>query len=344
MASENGTNDDGHGNTNRWKTWGEDVYERVHRVIGNQVGNRDNAHYLPALAKKVMKDIEHFPLWSCVVRDKFGYGRVPASSAPVESEFNKLKTHVLRNETLPMRVDSFLDVHIKYTGGRAKILGAKLVEDEQSEKNLSEMVDTCNELPECLVTNTNTDLEKDDDDQDYRTEQQPVNSVSTKVQCPACANNDKPGGAHRCVICNVPVHALDSCSKAVNDSDEGYGQGRLCLSCHSAKSVDFILASRHEDEWGGEVAAEKTKNKQKTAKYLGMQKHKIKEQLHFGQNKKLLIMKNGSHGTLRAQTVDGKKVYVIHTCPFDSIYQVILAAFCDRPDLRRMVSIFLAKH
>lgn len=312
------------------------IENRVHEIIGDQIGNRDNAQYLPPLAAKLMKDIGHFPLWSCVVRDKFGYGRVPASSAAVESEFNKLKTLLLRNETLPMRVDDFLDVHIKYTTGRAKILGAKLREIEQPQENCTEMADNCNRSFE---ENNNVDPEQDA--HQCRVEEEAVNIAAKKVQCPACQNGDLPSGAHKCVICNTAVHALDCCSKAADDADEGYGQKRVCLSCYSAKSTDMILATRHEEGWGGELAErDRPSKKQKPAKYLGLQKHKVKEQLHFGQNKKLLTIKNGSHQSLHAQTIDGKKVYVIFTCPFDSLYQVVLAALCDRSDLRRMVSKF----
>lgn len=37
-------------------------------------------------------------MWSCLVRDHFGYGEVPASSANVESDFNNIKTVFLEKK------------------------------------------------------------------------------------------------------------------------------------------------------------------------------------------------------------------------------------------------------
>lgn len=55
--------------------------------------------------------------------DKFGYGRVPASSAPVESEFNKLKNLVINNS---LKVDKFVEERIKYLIGRIIIADANI--------------------------------------------------------------------------------------------------------------------------------------------------------------------------------------------------------------------------
>jgi len=61
---------------------------RSRKCVLHIVGDRDNAHYFPLLAKRLLKDMTMFPLWSNVCRDDFGYGRISASSAVVEGEFN----------------------------------------------------------------------------------------------------------------------------------------------------------------------------------------------------------------------------------------------------------------
>lgn len=71
-------------------------------------GKGGNAHLATEFAERLMVDLVWLPIWSCVVRDKFGYGRIPATSAQVESEFNKIKNLLLKDETLPMRVDKFI--------------------------------------------------------------------------------------------------------------------------------------------------------------------------------------------------------------------------------------------
>lgn len=54
-----------------------------------------NAHFAPHIAIKLLRNISTIVLWSNTYTEKFGYGRIPASSASVESKFNKLKTLVI---------------------------------------------------------------------------------------------------------------------------------------------------------------------------------------------------------------------------------------------------------
>ncbi|CAL1671883.1 unnamed protein product [Lasius platythorax] len=76
--------------SNWWLKWGEKINSEIQNSI-SQNGTRANAHYAPHIATKLLRDIGTIVLWSNIYTDKFGYGRIPASSAPVESEFNKLK-------------------------------------------------------------------------------------------------------------------------------------------------------------------------------------------------------------------------------------------------------------
>lgn len=98
--------------TNSWYQWATLIDKKVQIKI-NVIGNRENAHYMPAFANKLIDDMKFFPSWSCVCRDKFGYGRIPASSASVEGEFNIIKNIFLKNETTPMRADVFVIKHVK---------------------------------------------------------------------------------------------------------------------------------------------------------------------------------------------------------------------------------------
>lgn len=57
-------------------------------------------------------------LWSCIVRNKFGYGRVPTTSTHVELEFNKPKNLLLPSELLKMRLGVFIDFHVKHLNSK----------------------------------------------------------------------------------------------------------------------------------------------------------------------------------------------------------------------------------
>lgn len=77
---------------NMWAAWGAEINAEV-ISLSDECGDRENAHYYPQLAKRLLKDIQLLPLWSSISRNQFGYGRIPASSAPVEGEFNKIKNN-----------------------------------------------------------------------------------------------------------------------------------------------------------------------------------------------------------------------------------------------------------
>lgn len=71
--------DDENVTSNFWHSWGKDIDLEVKKGLVGHTGDRDNAHYSPKFADRLLNDIRSFPLWSCVCRDRFGYGRVPAS-------------------------------------------------------------------------------------------------------------------------------------------------------------------------------------------------------------------------------------------------------------------------
>jgi len=94
-------------NFNKWNQWAKDIDDEVQKKIADNEGDRENAHFMPAFANRLIKDIKLIPMWSCICRDKFGYGRIPASSASVESDFNMVKNIFLKTEQTPMHVDEF---------------------------------------------------------------------------------------------------------------------------------------------------------------------------------------------------------------------------------------------
>ena len=88
----------------------------------------DLVQFLPHLADRLVKDIGWLPLWSCVCRDVFGYGRVPASSAPVGSDFNDVKTRCFATGSLPLRADEVIVKHTNYLSVKLKIVDAAVVD------------------------------------------------------------------------------------------------------------------------------------------------------------------------------------------------------------------------
>lgn len=291
---------------NDWSAWGIGINKDVEHNL-HEVCDRDNAHYFPHLAERLLKDINMFPLWANVCRDDFGYGRVPASSAPVEGEFNKLKNNILKNYNFPIRVDEFLKIHLDFLHGKLKIVDAE-------EKSVT--------LPSNKINENEYDLNTD-------------TSQKMNLKCSACANNETPSGAHICVICNVAVHALQEYSLPYEE--EGYGQKRICMSCASNKNAEKILATQEIENWRGLISNE---NKKRTAKYLGKNQRDIQDSLTWNKSIKLPIIKNGSAMELQTINIDETNYCLVNTCAFDSLLQIVLVALSDYKHFENTVQYF----
>lgn len=295
-----------------WSAWGAEIKNEIDNIL-MEVGDRDNAHYFPALAERLLKDINTFPLWSNVCRDDFGYGRVPASSAAVEGEFNKLKNNLLKNSRHSLRIDEFIKLHLDYLHGRIKLVDTK----ERSASPSDKSIDISNRDKEIENITINSSL----------------NDVQSQIKiCSACANGDKPSGAHVCIICKLAVHAIENCSVAYGE--EGYGQERICTSCFD--SSHKILASQEIENWRGLNSHKKIR----TARYLGDNQCNIKDSLTWNRCTKLPIIKNGSTMTLHAIKLNNNNYCLTHTCAFDSLLQLVLVILSDYEHFQNEVNCF----
>jgi len=126
---------------NKWSQWAKDIDHEIQEKISDNEGNRENAHYMPAFADRLLKDIKLIPMWSCICRDKFGYRRIPASSASVESDFNIIKNNFLKTEQIPLRADDFVMKHIKFISGRTKLANVNL-QEKGTEDMIEQSMDT----------------------------------------------------------------------------------------------------------------------------------------------------------------------------------------------------------
>lgn len=70
--------------------------------------------------------MRYFTLWSCIDRGRLEYRGIPASSAVCKSEFENIKKVLLDRESLPIRLDDFLKLHVeKYITGHMNIFGSR---------------------------------------------------------------------------------------------------------------------------------------------------------------------------------------------------------------------------
>lgn len=74
----------------------------------------------------LLKDISLFPLWSNVLAAEFGVAGKNPSSACVEQVFRKIK-HTALSVKLPVRVDVFVQEHLKYLNGKIRQIDDAIV-------------------------------------------------------------------------------------------------------------------------------------------------------------------------------------------------------------------------
>ena len=125
--------------------WAKTIDDHVRAKLIKQKekgkGEDANAHFNIKLAEKLIHDCKTIPLWSCVVRDEFGFGRVPASSAPVESEFDQIRNHVFKGKSL-LRSDVFVTKHLEYIRNYNLIVSARnKVKEKEAEKEAEKEVE-----------------------------------------------------------------------------------------------------------------------------------------------------------------------------------------------------------
>lgn len=76
-------------------SWAASLKSEVQCILDKKEEEDLNPRVCYEFAARFLKELKTIHWWSCICRDSFGYGRVPPSSAVVESEFNIIKNHVI---------------------------------------------------------------------------------------------------------------------------------------------------------------------------------------------------------------------------------------------------------
>lgn len=287
---------------NLWTNWAKAIEKSVEMCLLE--GDRENAHYSPRYADWLIDHAEWLPLWSSIKRDEFGYGRIPATSASVESDFNHLKNRVLSDVTLPIRTDDFLQKHLKYLRGNMNIVNAS--------KNVN---NNCQVEKSLDITESSKDS---------------ISSDAQETNCPICAKGQYPSTAHFCVVCRKTVHLISQCSVPVRGEEEGYGQKRVCHGCQQLdhKALQSLISSQEEENWRG-LGQIRSKSRYLKRDFV---------QNEFIVDDKLTtlpIMKNGNTTELKAVRIKNKSISLTNTCGFDSVFQLSLCALQDSEAVRK---------
>jgi len=293
---------------NMYGEWANNIYRKLLNVLIDN-GDRANAHFYPSLIDRILRDIKWYPLWSCICVRKFGYGRIPASSSVVESEFNNIKCRLFAN-ALPTRADLFVFRHIDYINGRIKLVDAQSNNIPFKKENLKIIKKESNK-------------------------EQPLSVNETPLGadiCLACESGDKPANKYLCIVCNILVHNSSECSKIFDNED--YNMQRICTSCQNIPKTDILNAidSNEVENWRG-LSLRSAKKK---SRYL--EKNNIVFDSKETKLRNIPILLNGNNINLKPINIKGKKMSIIQTCAFDNIFQIFLISLFQSEHFKMAVS------
>lgn len=306
---------------NPFQKWAESIFEKSKQFVHE--GNGINAMYLPSLIPILIKCMKLLPLWSGIMVSVFGYGPETASSAAVESSFKKLKTITFKSETLPVSIEEFLEQHISSLRGVSLIHSTKTGFGQTSENYEDVIVDTQNELEK----KSNYQKKK----KICSAEENDFLKIPAELDCPLCSNGSLPSksGAHKCVVCGIPVHALSTCSR----NRSGEDNVRVCFSCWKLEEdlyVDTIGGHINENlnEERKAVESWNRKSQRKNKSYLVTNPHLRHLDLNNAKNiTSIPLLKNGSRSTelksIKSKLVEGR-IVLTNTCAFDSLASLLM--------------------
>jgi len=162
---------------NPFQKWVEKIYVESQSFL--QTGNNINPLYLPELVPYIIKCMKLVPLWSGIMIPIFGYGNETASSAAVESSFQKLKNVTFKNISLPTDIELFLEHHISSLSGMSLL---------KSSRSL---------LPKDTTVNNNNEIQSNQHSSPVYEESSPAyaNSHSNKDKSPPIEECDLSRGS-----------------------------------------------------------------------------------------------------------------------------------------------------
>lgn len=219
--------------------WISEIRNEVEGIIEEEKGDDLNPRSCPRFSKRLLRVLQTIPVWSCICRNQFGYGRTPASSASVESEFKTIKQQVIPH---PVRIDTAVEKLVEYYDGKMKIVEAnwnqkeKAVDDETVEIMSNDVSETYAETPHSSPAEEEAEENLSNDISDIPRDTSNTNptDLTSRINyqpataCIACNDGNYPTDAHMCIKCKRNVHILQGCSVSI-ECEEGYGEKRLCI-------------------------------------------------------------------------------------------------------------------
>lgn len=304
------------------RNWIMLMENKVSSIIKNEIGDDLSPRHCPKVVKRLIDHMKTIPVWSCIRRDNFKYGRVPASSASVECEFKIIKNQIFTRE---VRLDTAIETIVKYYDGKLKLIDCSIQkENTKHVKDATEEIQNLNNILPSEEIKINRSPFKD---------LSVIYNIQQKKVCSICENEELHPAISNCFLCEANIHLLDSCSTRLEE--EGKENKRICQSCYRSSTKNSRLALNEIENWRG--LGEPKKKKQKKSIYLSKEKNDLIDFISSDKLRKLPIIKNGSTETLRLVSLGKATFSLYNTCPLDTLFQIFLAAVSDSKEIKNFV-------
>lgn len=189
----------------------QEIYDSTRSF--DEPGDDVNAFNLEKIdpAKRLIDYFQHFSLWSNIMSSEFDFGPDPASSASVESEYNRLKNFTLRDVKYPLRADEFVKQYLDRLLGRIRIIDAKLNSVAENEEDFMDGLERNIPREPCII----------------------------------CGKLIPHTTLFTCRFCYQNIHSWNKCSVLFDD-----GQ-RVCMKCYRDPTLKRIMDNNEVDDWRG---------------------------------------------------------------------------------------------
>lgn len=294
--------------------WLKSIVADVSETISEcDEGDRDNLMFNQEFAKYFIGLLKLYPLWSAICCQFFNGSKLTASSASVESHIKVMKQSL--EGVIPCSVDKFVQENMEMIEGMIIEASQDYIKfvSEPNEKSIDVTEDE-----ETNKNDTETIEVHQDDVTDLDVSTAEIHEINCVISaCPACKDENWPGEAHKCILCNKNVHILPGCSLSIGDS-EGFGEKRVCVLCNSKQQQqqqNMIIEMGHTEKWN-----RKSKRDVKRSKYMAPVPHWDLNH-HFNKNVKIGFLINANMSS-RVFSINKSFVGLRNTNTFDSLAQV----------------------
>lgn len=283
-----------------------DNIESLSRNNSKVKGDRISAYFLSDLAKDVLRIGKHFPLWTCLMQNKFKSPYSIGSSAPVESDFAELKNQILRNDVKPMSVDRFVIKHLQYINNNTKLFRSSQLRHDISIES--------NDVPSHLVSSDDESIKK------YLLSENYSESENIKN------NSIKDLTHHDDLISTMTIKTKTNLADSyINSysSDSDFSN----ITKDTYEEIENWRGKGNDDTMTPNLKEKPSKKRRLTTYMEPMPEiEKILKRKNTRSNLNTLL-KNGNVCT--PVSISKIKYMVHNTCPFDSISSAISMAYID---------------